>query len=99
PVIVIERNQLVDYFARQKVKLFPAMVEAELAYNQADMDGATALVIGAEDKGLSSWWASAARSSGSVPVQIPMSSGAVDSLNASNAAAVLLFEARRQKNR
>ena len=55
------------------------------------MTGPVAVLVGAEDAGISAAWDGVA-----VPVQIPMS-GPADSLNASVAAAVLLFEAVRQR--
>jgi TrmH family RNA methyltransferase len=56
---------------------------------------AAALVVGAEDRGLDDAWFDHA----AAPVSIPMPGRArgVDSLNAANAAAVLLFEAVRQR--
>lgn len=55
-----------------------------------DLTGPTAVVIGSEHEGLSAVWRRSAA------VAIPML-GTVDSLNASVAAAVLLYEARRQR--
>lgn len=55
-----------------------------------DLTGAAAIVVGSEHAGVSALW----RTHHSV--RIPMS-GVVDSLNASVAAAVLLYEARRQR--
>ncbi len=56
-----------------------------------DLTGPVALVVGSEHAGLSDVW------QGSIDVAIPMR-GAGDSLNASVAAAVLLYEARRQRS-
>ncbi|NJL30888.1 MAG: RNA methyltransferase [Phycisphaerales bacterium] len=72
------------------------MVQADRAYTQVDLTGPTALVIGAEDKGLDETWQQAAKLHGHC-VTIPMAASPVDSLNASNAAAILLFEALRQR--
>src|SRR5699024_502103 len=96
PIINIARQQLLDYFIETGIKVFPALVDAQTLHSQADICGATALVIGAEDIGLDDWWKISARRSGGQPVKIPMHSSAVDSLNASNAAAILLYEARRK---
>jgi TrmH family RNA methyltransferase len=53
----------------------------------------TAFFVGAEDTGLSGEW----RTLADVHVEIPMHARTADSLNASAAAAVLLFEAIRQR--
>ena len=53
----------------------------------------TAIVVGAEDKGLDERWREAA----DVAVSIPMAGRTADSLNTATAASVLLFEAVRQR--
>lgn len=58
----------------------------------ADLTGPTAIVMGAEDTGVTAAWLDAA----TTPVRIPMY-GQIDSLNVSTAAAVLLYEAVRQR--
>lgn len=77
----------------------PALGERLTAHTEADFRGPTAIVIGPEDTGLSDFWLDAARAArprGGI-VTIPMQGRSADSLNASNAAAVLLFEAVRQR--
>ena len=60
---------------------------------EVDLRGDAAIVIGSEQSGLSEVWLAGADHR----VRIPMS-GTVDSLNAAAAAAVLLFEACRQRS-
>ena len=55
--------------------------------------GPVAIVVGAEDRGLGARWLGAA----DMQVSIPVSGSGVDSLNAATAAAILLFEAVRQR--
>lgn len=62
----------------------------------ADYAGRVALVIGPEDTGLAPAWARAAADSGGACVGIPMRGRTIDSLNASVAAGILLFEAARK---
>jgi len=66
--------------------------EGSLEYSEADLSGDLALVIGAEGQGLSQ----VVRKECDFLVRIPML-GKVASLNASVAAAVLLYEAVRQR--
>jgi 23S rRNA (guanosine2251-2'-O)-methyltransferase len=61
-------------------------------YDKADMKGSLALVIGAEGQGISRL----VKEKCDFVISIPMA-GKIASLNASNAAAVLLYEARRQR--
>jgi TrmH family RNA methyltransferase len=70
-----------------------AVVGAATRHTDADLTRPTALLIGAEDDGLDADWRNAA----DVQVALPMRGHAVDSLNASAAAAVLLYETLRQR--
>lgn len=82
-----------DEVAALDVALVAAVVGASVRYTDADLTGPTALVVGAEDKGLPQQWRDAA----ALQVSIPVRRGTADSLNAATAAAVLLFEAVRQR--
>ena len=70
-----------------------AVVGAPTRHTDADLTLPTALLIGAEDEGLDATWCDVA----DVQVTLPMRARTVDSLNASTAAAVLLYETLRQR--
>ena len=70
-----------------------AVVDAPTRHTDADLTPPTAFLIGAEDDGLPAAWRDAA----DVQVTLPMHARTVDSLNASTAAAVLLYETLRQR--
>ncbi len=70
-----------------------AVVGAQTRYTDADLTRPVMLLVGAEDAGLPAPW----REIADVEVAIPLHGTSVDSLNASNAAAILLFEAARQR--
>jgi len=70
-----------------------ATLGAAARHTDADYIRPTAFLIGAEDDGLPEAW----RTLADVEVAIPMHARTADSLNASTAAAVLLFEAVRQR--
>ena len=63
-----------------------------LSYMDVDWQKAWAIVVGQEGNGLSAEWAGKSQCA----VHIPMEA-AVESLNVAAAAAILLYEARRQK--
>jgi len=63
-------------------------------YTEVDLRGAVALVLGTEDEGLTDTW----RGPDIETIRLPMH-GIADSLNVSVTAAVLLYEARRQRDR
>jgi TrmH family RNA methyltransferase len=75
------------------VELVAAVLDAPTAYTDADFTRPVALAVGAEDDGLDARWRGAA----DVQVSIPMRGRTTDSLNAAASAAILLFEAIRQR--
>ncbi|HEV7225655.1 MAG TPA: TrmH family RNA methyltransferase, partial [Pirellulales bacterium] len=75
------------------IRIFAARVDAERLYTDASYTGAAAIVLGSEAAGLSDAWSGA----GITPIKLPMR-GAADSLNISAAAAVVFYEALRQRS-
>jgi TrmH family RNA methyltransferase len=75
------------------VAIVAADVSATTRYTAADLARPVAVVVGAEDAGLATPWLDAA----DVRVSIPLAGGTTDSLNAATAAAIILFEAVRQR--
>jgi len=66
---------------------------ATTTYTEVDLTRPVTIAVGAEDKGLPESWLDAADRR----ITIPLAAGATDSLNAATAAAIVLFEARRQR--
>ena len=83
---------ILDELKERGVWLFGAEADGTVDLYEAPFDRATAIVIGSEGQGLSRL----TRDKCDYIVSIPMR-GRVNSLNASNAAAVLLFEALRRR--
>ena len=75
------------------VAIVAADVGTTTRYTDADLARPVAIVVGAEDTGLGPAWLGAA----DVRVSIPLAGGTTDSLNAATAAAIILFEAVRQR--
>ncbi|PIX67941.1 rRNA methyltransferase [Candidatus Shapirobacteria bacterium CG_4_10_14_3_um_filter_35_13] len=69
-----------------------ATPRAQNAYTVADLSRPLAIVMGAEDKGLSQEWLLPAQDK----IRIPMK-GKIDSLNVSASAAIIIFESLRQR--
>ena len=84
--------QSIDKLKEAGVWVFGADADGDKGLYDADFRGATALVIGSEGEGISR----IVREKCDFIVSIPMQ-GRVNSLNASAAAAVLLYEAVRQR--
>lgn len=75
------------------IRPIAARVEAVQHYTEVDLRGPIAIVLGSEAGGLSEAWDEAHADFVSIPML-----GAADSLNVSAAAAILLYEARRQRS-
>ena len=89
PIVEVTRHDVAKLTA-QKVA---AVLGAPTTHSAQDYTVPTVFLIGAEDEGLDDDW----RALADTQVEIPMHGTAADSLNASAAAAVLLFEAVRQR--
>jgi len=94
PVVLANSKETVKWLKMNKIKSFAATTNAKQSYWQANFKTAAAIVLGSEAEGLSSTWLKAADQS----LRIPMRSG-VDSLNVSVSAALMIFEAQRQRQK
>ena len=74
------------------LRVVAARVDGSVPYTEVDYRRPTAIVLGSEAEGLSPLW----QGDGMTAVRLPML-GAADSLNVSAAAAILFYEARRQR--
>lgn len=91
PVAVASGKAARAWLAAGDVRLVAASPGAAARYDRANWRGNVAIAVGSETAGLGADWLASAQQAA-----IPMAAG-VDSLNAATAAAVLLFEARRQR--
>lgn len=91
-VVEATSEETVEWLATNGIRAIAARPEAELDYTAADLRGGVAIVMGSEAVGLSDAW----RGAGVEAVRLPMR-GIADSLNVSTTAAVLFYEAMRQR--
>ncbi|MDR2431793.1 MAG: RNA methyltransferase [Candidatus Margulisbacteria bacterium] len=92
PVFWLSAAETLRWLAARKIKIAAASPYARQTHWQHGWTGAQAVVIGNEAAGLTEIW----QKSADARILIPMSGG-VDSLNASVSAAVLIYEAARQR--
>ena len=92
PVVAGPSAEVRDDLLGRGLRLVAARVDGDADYTATDLTGPVAIVLGSEVEGLGDAW----RHPSVVPVRLPML-GVADSLNVSIAAAVLLYEARRQR--
>lgn len=92
PVAVCTSADAIAFLEKRGIRILTAQLQDSEWYYDTDMTGATALVMGTESTGLTQAW----RDSADAHIKIPML-GQLDSLNVSVSAAVLLYEAVRQR--
>lgn len=92
PVAVCTSTDAIAFLKERGIRILTAQLQDSEWYYDTDMTGATALVMGTESTGLTQAW----RDSADAHIKIPML-GRLDSLNVSVSAAVLLYEAVRQR--
>jgi len=93
PVVSCSSKDAICWLKERKVKIFTAQLQDSKWYYDTDMKQGIAIVIGTEATGLTQVWRDAA----AAHIKIPML-GKLDSLNASVSAAILLYEAVRQRH-
>jgi TrmH family RNA methyltransferase len=93
PVAVASTGEVLTWLRERQVSIVAARVQGSVDYTTADYTGPTAIALGSEARGLSDAWAELADAS----VHIPML-GVADSLNVSATAAILFYEARKQRS-
>ncbi len=84
--------EIIDFLKIKEINLYSAALQNATSYVDQDYTKPTAIVVGTEAEGLTEEWRRAAKQN----IMIPMG-GAIDSLNVSVAAAILIFEAKRQR--
>jgi TrmH family RNA methyltransferase len=93
PTVEVKSPEALAFLRSRKMRVLAATPSAEALYTSVDMKGPLAVVVGTEDEGLTDFWMSNA----DLKVKIPMM-GQVNSLNVSIAAALITYEAVRQRN-
>jgi len=85
-------EKIIAFLRNKKISLFTASLEASKNYSEIDFTGPSAIIMGTESTGLTRPWLKNTDQN----IIIPMS-GQIDSLNVSVSAAILIFEAKRQR--
>ncbi|MDR0422633.1 MAG: RNA methyltransferase, partial [Proteiniphilum sp.] len=89
---VCSSEEALAWLQARHIRSFAAGLQATEFYQQADFTEPSAIVMGTEAEGLSDFWLNNATGC----IKIPMR-GNIDSLNVSVSAAVITFEAMRQR--
>ena len=92
PCVACSSAEAIAFLKARGIRILTAQLQDSSLYYDCDMTVGTALVMGTESTGLTDAWREAA----DAHIRIPML-GRLDSLNVSVSAAILLFEAVRQR--
>ncbi|KRO66850.1 MAG: rRNA methyltransferase [Cryomorphaceae bacterium BACL11 MAG-121128-bin16] len=85
-------SEIISFLKEHKIAIYCATLQNANSYTAEDYTIPTALVVGTEATGLSQEWRDAATKNVIIPMQ-----GEIDSMNVSVSAAILIFEAKRQR--
>ncbi len=92
-VVCASSDQIIAYLKKMDIRIFGAALStSSQPYYELDYRGPSAIVVGTEATGLSNEWLDQADSNVIIPME-----GKIDSLNLSVSAAILIFEAKRQR--
>lgn len=92
-IATADSTAIINYLKSKNIAIFSAILQEAVSYYSVDFTEGSAIVMGTEATGLSEVWRSQSTSNIIIPMQ-----GQIDSMNVSVAAAVLIFEAKRQRN-
>ena len=93
PVVTSTTQEAIDWLRSNHIKMFGTALTATGFYHETDLSGPAAIIMGSEAYGLSQTWMDEADEL----IRIPMN-GKIDSMNVSASAAIVVFEALRQRN-
>ncbi|WP_278035121.1 TrmH family RNA methyltransferase [Flavobacterium nitratireducens] len=85
-------SEIIAFLKEKNINFYCATLQNSTSYHTQDYTKPTALVVGTEATGLTQEWRDAATQNIIIPMQ-----GEIDSMNVSVAAAILIFEAKRQR--
>ena len=92
-IVISSSEEIIAFFKKNNIKMYAATLQNSNLYTNQNYTEASAIVVGTEANGLTQIW----RDHSTKNINIPMQ-GEIDSMNVSVAAAVILFEAKRQRN-
>lgn len=93
PVAAATSAETIAWLRQKGIKIYATALTASARYDKVDFKAAAAVVMGTEATGLTAEWLQASNQNIIIPMR-----GVIDSLNVSAAAAVVVFEAARQRD-
>lgn len=91
-VVTGTNEEILTWLKQNNVNIYSAALSASKPYTEIDYTQASAIVVGTEATGLTEEWLEASKQNIIIPME-----GEIDSMNVSVSAAIILFEAKRQR--
>jgi TrmH family RNA methyltransferase len=91
-IAVSTSEEIIAFLGKNNIHMFATTLQNSNEYHKENYTGAVAIVVGTEATGLSPIFREKATQNINIPMQ-----GQIDSMNVSVAAAIVLFEAKRQR--
>lgn len=85
-------SEIIDFLKERNIQMYGAALTASVEYQTIDYKQPTAIIVGTEATGLSEEWLDSTTKNIIIPMR-----GAIDSMNVSVSAAIIVFEAIRQR--
>lgn len=85
-------KEILEFLKQKNIAIYGAALTASVPYTTVDFRQASAIVVGTEATGLSEEWLKSTTQNIIIPMR-----GAIDSMNVSVSAAIIIFEAVRQR--
>lgn len=92
PIAVASREETIEWLNKNQIHIFSTSLKSSVSYTDVDLNQNIAIVLGTESTGVHPLWEEVSEKN----IILPML-GVNDSLNVSNTAAVVLYEALRQR--
>lgn len=92
-IAIGSNEEIISFFKNENIRIYSATLQDSNSYHEVDFTQGSALVLGTEATGLTDIWRTASEQNINIPMQ-----GTIDSMNVSVAAAILIYEAKRQRN-
>jgi TrmH family RNA methyltransferase len=92
-IAVATSQDIITFLQENNVNIYAATLQNSNEYHKVNYKNASAIVVGTEATGLSEIWREEATQNINIPMQ-----GKIDSMNVSVAAAIVIFEAKRQRD-
>lgn len=91
-IAIASSEEMISFLQDKKIAIYAATLQNSNEYHKENYTKASAIVVGTEATGLTDIWRNAATQNINIPMQ-----GKIDSMNVSVSAAIILFEAKRQR--